>query len=274
MALVNESERGPRDARRTRAARSAGVTKPDARTKRPASPASDGAKSDSSPSEPRAAKGTAERIFDAAEELFCERGFDGVSVRDIAERAGVQKALVFYHFATKEELFDEVLARYYQAHRRALEGALSAPLGVRERLHGMIDAYLDFMASSSRYARLVQAQLSNPVTHPLVEKSFTPLYRFVEDALAEIAPREGRASARQLFVTFMGSVIGWCTYAPLLSHVWRADPLGAPLLEERRAHLAWLADLLADALTQEPREPPHQSATPPRRSGARKAPAR
>jgi TetR/AcrR family transcriptional regulator len=249
-----------------------GVSPP--RRRAPSRPASEPPEAPSAFEAPSsgAPRTSAERIFDAAEELFCERGFDGVSVRDIALRAGVQKALVFYHFATKEELFDAVLSRYYQAHRRALEGALAAPTGVRQRLRGMIDAYLGFMASNARYARLVQAQLSNPATHPLIEKSFTPLYRFVEDTLAELAPREGRASARQLFVTFAGAVISWCTYAPLLSGVWCADPLTGAMLDERRAHLAWLADLIADALARELApslgpSPRPRSEVSPRRAG-------
>ena len=46
-----------------------------------------------------------EKIFRAAEELFIERGHDGVSVNDIAEKAGVAKALVFYYFESKKNLF-------------------------------------------------------------------------------------------------------------------------------------------------------------------------
>ena len=52
-----------------------------------------------------------DRILDAAEFLFARSGFDAVSLRDITSRAGVQVALVGYHFGGKEGLFEEVLAR-------------------------------------------------------------------------------------------------------------------------------------------------------------------
>ena len=196
---------------------------------------------------------TPARILAAAEALFCERGFDGVSARDVAERAGAQKALVFYHFGSKEGLFEAVLARYYDAQQAALAGALGAGGEVRERMRRLVDAYLDFMAAHAPYARLVQAELSNPRTHPLVEKNFAPLYRFVEDALREVAPGEGRAAARQLFVTFSGAVMNWCTYAPLLSRVWGKDLLAPPLLDDRREHVRWLVDLVLDALERSAR---------------------
>ena len=52
-----------------------------------------------------------ERILDAAELVFAERGFEGASIRDIAERAQVQKANVNFHGGPKDELFERIVAR-------------------------------------------------------------------------------------------------------------------------------------------------------------------
>lgn len=52
-----------------------------------------------------------DRILDAAEELFAERGFDGVTLRQIASSAGVDVALASYHFGKKLELFNAVFER-------------------------------------------------------------------------------------------------------------------------------------------------------------------
>lgn len=52
-----------------------------------------------------------ERLLDAAEQLFAEAGFNGVSVRRIVEVAGVNLGAIPYYFGTKEELFREVLFR-------------------------------------------------------------------------------------------------------------------------------------------------------------------
>ena len=46
----------------------------------------------------------ARRVLDAALELFTEHGFEGTSLQDIADRLGVTKAAVYYHFHTKDEL--------------------------------------------------------------------------------------------------------------------------------------------------------------------------
>ena len=55
---------------------------------------------------------TKDRILKAARELFAEKGFREVTVREIAAHAGANSALVGYHFGNKQELFDEVYRSY------------------------------------------------------------------------------------------------------------------------------------------------------------------
>ena len=52
---------------------------------------------------------TRDAVFQAAARLFSARGFDGVSVDDIAESAGVNKAMIYYHFADKLSLYRTVV---------------------------------------------------------------------------------------------------------------------------------------------------------------------
>ncbi|MCC6999976.1 MAG: TetR/AcrR family transcriptional regulator [Deltaproteobacteria bacterium] len=210
-------------------------------------------------SKPRPKQDTAQRIRAAADELFCGRGFAAVSVQDIAHQARVQKALVFYHFGSKEALFEQILEGYYQAHRDALATAYAGAGTVRERLHRMIDAYLTFMADHARYAALIQQQVGSPETHPLIERNLAPLFTWIEQALAELTPASGPLAPRHFFLTFSGTVINYFTYAPLLAPLWGSDPTAAAALDERRRHVHWLVDTVLDALT---------AARPPRpRSG-------
>lgn len=73
---------------------------------------------------------TKEKILDAAEALFSQKGYYGVSVREVASNAGVQFGLITYHFGTKEELFRQVIARRAEEHlertRQSLKMAMEA----------------------------------------------------------------------------------------------------------------------------------------------------
>ena len=170
-------------------------------------------------------------------------------MRDVAREAGVNKALVFYHFGGKDALFETVLQRYYDAHRLALEGALSTDLPVQERLHGLIDAYLDFIQENRHYPRLVQRQVASAGhANALISKNLAGLFAWTQEALEEVAPAQGPTAPRHLFITIAGAVVNYFTYGPALAESWGEDPLSEQAIAERRAHLHWLTNALIAAL--------------------------
>lgn len=54
------------------------------------------------------------KILKAAEEIFAEEGFDGARVDEIARRAGVNKALIYYYFESKEQILEELSKKHFQ----------------------------------------------------------------------------------------------------------------------------------------------------------------
>lgn len=203
-----------------------------------------------------AAADTPTRILEAATDLLAEVGYDGVSMRAVAQAAGVNKALVFYHFANKATLIERVLARYYEAHLEGLARAFDrdgdGDESVAGRFHRLVDAYLDFIEANLRYPRIVQQQVAGSDTHhELVRRNLAPLYRWVVEALSELAPEAGPCAARHFFVTLSGIVINYFTYARVLAPLWGHDPLGPEGLAERRAHVHWIVDTLIQRLVDE-----------------------
>ncbi|WP_199442344.1 TetR family transcriptional regulator [Umezawaea beigongshangensis] len=82
---------------------------------------------------PRDSAATRAALLDAAAVLFAERGFDRTTVRDIAGRAGVNQALLFRYFGSKEALFATVMAR--QSHELLAESPAERALArVLERM--------------------------------------------------------------------------------------------------------------------------------------------
>jgi TetR/AcrR family transcriptional regulator, cholesterol catabolism regulator len=67
-----------------------------------------------------------ERVLTVADRLFSERGYQMVTLRDIAQRLGIRHASLYYHFPQgKEELYIEVTARRMQRYRAGLEAAIA-----------------------------------------------------------------------------------------------------------------------------------------------------
>ena len=89
---------------------------------------------------PAAERGSAPGILAAAETLFSERGFDGVGIRDVAARAKVTKALVFYHFGNKETLYREAWLNTFNESLKKypIDGGVAEDARPEDRLHGYI----------------------------------------------------------------------------------------------------------------------------------------
>ncbi len=126
---------------------------------------------------------TKQRILDAAEALFAERGFDGVSIRQITALAGVELALANYHFGPKTELFLASIRRRADELNSA-RMALFAALSITPTVEGLIDAFTrPFLEKSvhggvgwKNYARLI-AQTSNSPrwTQAVMSAQFDPV---------------------------------------------------------------------------------------------------
>jgi AcrR family transcriptional regulator len=99
-------------------------------------------------------------ILDEATRLFAERGYEGTSMADLAERVGLRKASLFHHFASKEQLRKAVLERLVQrvtatlAKAAATDGA-PQPVAFDERVDAITDAVVGMLAEQPYAARLV-----------------------------------------------------------------------------------------------------------------------
>lgn len=98
---------------------------------------------------------TRRRILDAGAAAFREEGYAAVTLKGIAARAGLQAGSLYYHFASKEELVEEVLelgVEGVSAAAREAVAALGAEAGAEVRLRAAITAHLEFVLAESDYA--------------------------------------------------------------------------------------------------------------------------
>ena len=87
---------------------------------------------------------TRERVLSAARRLFSERGYEGATIRDIAQAAGMSTGAVFASFADKTELFDEILTADYEVIYAQMVQAARAGATVDEALLGLCGVAYNF----------------------------------------------------------------------------------------------------------------------------------
>jgi len=83
---------------------------------------------DSGQEAPPSLASTRERILDVALDLFTEKGFDGTSLREIAEHLGVTKAALYYHFASKDDILMALHMRLHEPGKDALGQIAGEPV--------------------------------------------------------------------------------------------------------------------------------------------------
>jgi len=93
-------------------------------------------------------------ILQSAETLFAERGYQGVSVDEIAKNAGVAKGLVNYHFGSKENLLVHVLSKGTSTLFAQLDSIISQKKSARDKIRAAIEIYLSVASAGPAMTRM------------------------------------------------------------------------------------------------------------------------
>jgi len=194
-----------------------------------------------------------DKILEAADELFGLVGFEAATTREIADRCGVNKALIHYHFKSKEALFETLLDRYYAALGTTLENALQGGGGsLRSRMLCMVDAYVDFLAANRNFGRIVQREAAGGRHMERVRALMVPLFDRGIQLLQGAYPNtlRGNLAAAQLLISFYGMIISYFTYRDLLRHLLGTDPLSAENLLSRKEHVRRMVEITLNEIEQ------------------------
>ncbi len=93
-------------------------------------------------------KQTEEKIFEAAKEVFAERGMDGARMQEIADRAGINKSLLHYYFRTKEKLFSAVFDDLAEMIFMKFAQIFSRDLPFEEKIRHFFSEHIDFLKAN------------------------------------------------------------------------------------------------------------------------------
>ena len=135
---------------------------------------------------------TRARLLKAAEQLFGERGFRKVTVREICHAAKANVAAVNYHFADKLGLYREVLQSAIDGMRATNEAARAAGKGrpPEEQLRRYVGVFLARVLSPDREAvhRIITREMNDPTEalDALVEQGMRPRIEYLSGLVAEI----------------------------------------------------------------------------------------
>jgi len=135
-----------------------------------------------------AAEATRKRLLDAAAEVFAEVGYHRATVRDICSRAGVNGALVNYHFGDKLELYTQVLQGLFSASKiEAVRAAFNQKAPPETILRDVVKARLRGVAASDQKGwlfRILTHEIAQPT--PAMARIINTVSRPLYNQMCEI----------------------------------------------------------------------------------------
>ncbi len=177
------------------------------------------------------------RIVDAAERVFAARGFAAATTREIAAAAGIQKRMLFYYFASKEELYaatlERIVADLVAVHERfrtdpGAVGVVEAAEGITALAATKLDAVRvllrEIMDDGPHLPALAKRHLG-----PLFERGAAEVARNVADGVFR------HADPMHVLLHVGGLTLFYFLNVPLLRLIWDRDPLAPETLVERAA---------------------------------------
>jgi len=174
-----------------------------------------------------------DEILKAAMQLFANRGFHETSMSEVAREARVSKALIFWHFKTKEELFVAVLNRLLEPYfiDFAEEAAV---MDERAQIEKLVESYLSFVRDNASSVRFFLAQmLHDQKLSESLNEQVLKLYGGYRAMLVELiasAQQKGvcsRRSAPESSAAFLLSALNGLLIEYLFMGANAIDPEGA-----------------------------------------------
>jgi TetR/AcrR family transcriptional regulator len=185
---------------------------------------------------------TRARILAAAIRQFSENGLAGARTEQIAEAAGVNKALLYYYFRSKQDLYAAAMEAVAEGVRAASMAVLETDASAGERFLRLILNHFDRIHSNRVFQSLMQQEMIRlhrgeaNALGPLVEKLFRPLWirvqAVVEEGIAagELIPVE----ETQMIYAGLGANVFYFLSAPMTRLTQGFDPLEPAALSFRR----------------------------------------
>lgn len=172
-------------------------------------------------------KPTKERILDAAEAVFAERGYDAASLGDVADRVGIRPQAIYNHYKGKWTLYVAVMERLLDPLLATLDRALEAPPTAARR-DASLAAEVALHARNPNLARLVQyATLGGGEPLELLKtRWYRPFFQraFLLTPEKNAIVKHDPALLPWVITGFHNLVLGYATMAPLTQELLGIDP--------------------------------------------------
>jgi len=185
---------------------------------------------------------TEQIILDAARKVFMVKGFDGATMQEIADEAGINKSLLHYYYRSKDKLFRKVFLEMFKLFTPRFGEIFLSDKSIFEKIEDFAGHYIEMMIQNPQMPSFVLREITtNPrsLADAVLDTGVKPEYmvKVIKDEIDNGNIRE--IDPRQLIVNLIGLCIFPFAAKPLLMRVLFGGNENAYLkfLEERKTEV-------------------------------------
>jgi TetR/AcrR family transcriptional regulator len=171
-------------------------------------------------------KSSKERILSAALDEFAELGLSGARVDSIAAKAGINKAMIYYHFDSKEALYDEILKAHLEAGVTDLSKEITESMALEDALRAIARYHARGLRANDKVSRIFLREIAAGGERI---QSILPNLAGKEEIRGTIVRliEEGKQSGeyrnidtRHAVISFVGMSMFYLIMAPMVNQIW------------------------------------------------------
>ncbi len=172
------------------------------------------------------AKSSQDAVYEAALDEFAEYGLAGARVDRIARRAGINKAMIYYHFGSKQSLYDAIVKDIAETALAGVRGSIGRTATLEDVLLAMARSHVEGLGRGTRTSRILLHELAaggRTFERIVAGLGAREELKSVITEMIEAGKREGRyrdVDTLQAVISFLGMSIFYLMVSPMADKVW------------------------------------------------------
>jgi len=185
---------------------------------------------------------TRDRILGAAKKVFQSKGMAGARMQDIADEAGINKALLHYYFSSKAKLFEVIFKEAFSQFFPKINAAIDADIPLEDKIRFFCSEYIDMMKQNPFLPLFVLYEMNSrpkQFAKEMWHNRQSPLQRFTIQIEKEVKKKNIRAvNPTELFINMLSMLVFPFVGKPLWMAASGMDELAFnQFMEERKTSI-------------------------------------
>ena len=191
----------------------------------------------------KAEQSTEQKILEAAKQVFLEKGLDGARMQDIADRAGINKALLHYYFRSKDKLFEVIFMEEARKFLPKMTEIMLSDRNLFEKIENFVDEYIETLLQNPLLPIFILNEVNRNPDETLTKiwGSHRPQVDKVDEHLSKLAKKGiiKPIKAEQLMINMVSLCIFPFLARPMVQWVMKKNEKGfAQMMEQRKKEVA------------------------------------